>query len=346
MPFLINSKMKYQPGDKIIVLLTEEEGKVLEIMNEKMVLIEVKGVKFPAYTDQIDFPYFKMFSEKRKAEKQKVFIDQVQKEKIRPKLKGGNGVLLSFLPVFDKDIFDDDVVEKFKLYLINQNETVYNFNYKLMIGGESNFELKNTIDPLSDFYLHDVKFEDLSDSPRFEFEFSLKEPNNNKAPYFETSLKLKAKQLFKKIEDIQVKNEPGFSYLLMDEYPDRVEEERVDLSRLGNAGFRLYDATKIKQNMEPARSVVDLHIEKLTDSWKHLSNFEILTMQLKAFEKYYELATSHNKLGLTIIHGVGVGKLRDEIHDILRLKKEVKSFINQYSQLYGYGATEIYFEYK
>ena len=57
--------MKYQPGDKIIVLLTEEEGKVLEIMTEKMVLIEVKGVKFPAYTDQIDFPYFKMFSEKR-----------------------------------------------------------------------------------------------------------------------------------------------------------------------------------------------------------------------------------------------------------------------------------------
>jgi dsDNA-specific endonuclease/ATPase MutS2 len=49
---------------------------------------------------------------------------------------------------------------------------------------------------------------------------------------------------------------------------------------------------------------------------------------------------------LTIIHGVGVGKLRDEIHDILKLKKEVGSFINQYSPQYGYGATEIYFEYK
>lgn len=63
--------MKFQPGDKIIVRLTEEEGKVVEIMNERMVLIEVKGVKFPAYMDQIDFPYFKMFTEKRKAEKQK-----------------------------------------------------------------------------------------------------------------------------------------------------------------------------------------------------------------------------------------------------------------------------------
>ncbi len=338
--------MKYQPGDKIIVLLTEEEGKVLEIMNEKMVLIEVKGVKFPAYMDQIDFPYFKMFTEKRKAEKKKVFIDQVQKEKYIPKAKEGEGVLLSFLPVFDKDIFDDDVVEKFKLYLVNQDETAYTFTYNLMISGESDFQLKNTIEPLSDFYLHDVKFEDLSDSPRFEFEFSLKEPDKKKAAYYEASLKLKAKQLFKKIEEIQVKNEPGFSYLLLNDYPDRVEEEKVDLSRLGNAGFRVYDAGKIRQNLEPARTVVDLHIEKLTDSWKHLSNFEILSMQLKAFEKYYELAVVHHQPLLTIIHGVGEGKLRNEIHDILKLKKEVSSFINQYSNQYGYGATEIYFEYK
>ncbi len=338
--------MKYQPGDKIIVLLTEEEGKVLEIMNEKMVMIEVKGVKFPAYNDQIDFPYFKMFSEQRKVEKKKVFIDQVQKEKARPKTKEGNGVLLSFIPVFDKDIFDDDVVEKFKLYLINQNETAYTFTYNLMIGGETDFQLKNTIEALSDFYLHDVKFEDLSDSPRFEFEFALKEPDKKKAPYFETSLKLKAKQLFKKIEEIQLKNEPSFGYVLLEDYPDKVDEEKVDLSRLGNAGYRVYDAGKIRQNIEPARTVVDLHIEKLTDSWKHLSNFEILTIQLEAFEKYYGLSVAHHQPSLTIIHGVGVGKLRDEIHDLLRLKREVKSFVNQYSQQYGYGATEIYFEYK
>ena len=56
--------MKYQVGDKIIVLHSDEEGKVIDIINEKMVMIEVRGVKFPAYMDQIDFPYFKMFTEK------------------------------------------------------------------------------------------------------------------------------------------------------------------------------------------------------------------------------------------------------------------------------------------
>jgi hypothetical protein len=337
--------MKYQPGDKIIVLLTEEEGTVLEIMTEKMVLIEVKGVKFPAYTDQIDFPYYKMFTQQRKKEKKKVFIDQVQKEKYIPKTKTGNGVLLSFIPVFDKDIFDDDVVDKFKLYLLNQDEVAYTFNYNLMVGGESDFQLKNTVAPLSDFYLHDVKFEDLSDSPRFEFEFALKEPQKKKAAYYEASLKLKAKQLFKKIEEILQKNEPGFSYPLFETYPDKVEEEKVDLSKLGDAGYRVYDAGRIRQHLEPARSVVDLHIEKLTDNREHLSNFEILSIQLKTFEKYYELAVAHHQPVLTIIHGVGAGKLKDEIHDILKLKKEVGSFVNQYSALYGYGATEIFFRY-
>ena len=338
--------MKYEPGDKILVLLTNEEGKVVEIMNEKMVMIEVKGVRFPAYCDQIDFPYFKMFSEKKQEQKKKVFIDQVRKEKDTVKKATGGGVGLSFLPVFDKDIFDDDIVEKFRLYLINQNDTAYNFTYNCMIGGQSDFQLKNTIEPGSDFYLHDVKFEDLSDSPRFDFEFSLKEKDKKKAPYYEASLKLKAKQLFKKIEEIQIKNEPTFAYLLFETYPDKAVEYKADLSHLSNAGFRIYDAGNIRQNMESARSVVDLHIEKLTDSWKHLNNYEILTMQLKAFEKYYELAVTHYQPSLTVIHGIGQGKLRDEIHDILRFKKHVSSFINQYHPLYGYGATEIYLEYK
>ena len=337
--------MKYTIGDKIIVMLTNEEGKVVEIMNEKMVMIEVKGVKFPAYMDQIDFPYFNMFSKKTIVEKKKIFIDHVKNEKTPVRMKVDNGVFISFMPIYDKDIFDDDVVEKLKVHLINQTETSYTFSYNLFFNGESSFDLKNVIEPLHEFYLHDVKFDDLSDSPRFEVEFSLTEPDKKKAPYFETSLKLKGKQIFKKIEEIKLKNEPTFSYSLFDTYPDKIDNDKVDLSALGNAGFRLYDLSRIKEHLAPARTVVDLHIEKLSDSWKHLGNFEILTIQLKEFEKYYELAVLNTQPTLTIIHGVGTGKLRNEIHELLKSKREVKSFVNQFSASYGYGATEIYFGY-
>ncbi|MBC7535136.1 MAG: Smr/MutS family protein [Ferruginibacter sp.] len=336
--------MKYEIGDKIIVLLTDEEGTVVDIMNEKMVMVEVRGVRFPAYMDQIDFPYFKIFSQKPVFEKKKIYVDNVQKEKILPKKKTGEGVWLNFIPVFDKDVFEDDVVEKLKVYLINQNEEEYKFSYNIVFGGESHFELKNIIRGLSDFYLHDVKFEDLSDSPKFEVEFSLVNEHKKKAPYFETFLKLKGKQLFKKIEELKLKNEPSFSYELFREYPDKVEEEKVDMTRLGNAGYRMYDVSAAKENLSPARSVVDLHIERLTDNWKHLSNFDILTTQLNAFEKYYELALAHRQPELIVIHGIGEGRLRDEIHERLRLKDDVKSFVNQFHHSYGYGATEIYFK--
>jgi hypothetical protein len=189
-----------------------------------------------------------------------------------------------------------------------------------------------------------VNFEDLTDGPRIEMEFSLDNEDKKKAPYYETSLKLKGKQVFKRIEALQLKNEASFSYELFNTYPDKVEEEKADLSRLGNAGFRVFDASKTRENLAPARTVVDLHIEKLTDNWNHLSNFDILSAQLNAFEKYYELAVAHRQPELIVIHGVGEGRLRDEIHERLRLKDEVKSFVNQFHHSYGYGATEIYFK--
>jgi hypothetical protein len=339
--------MKYQIGDTILMLHSQEEGQVVEIISDKMVLVEVGGVKFPAYMDQIDFPYFKRFSSKKLFEKkkEKKYIDDVKKEKATSKYKVADGVWLAFLPVFDKDIFDDDVVESFKLYLINQTAEPYNFSYRITFAGSPDFELKNQIFSLTDFYLHDVPFEQMNDAPKFEFEFSLTNPDKKKAEYFEASLKLKAKQLFQKIEEIKLKNEATFSYELFKEYPERIVEEKYDFNKLSGAGYRIYDAAKARQHLEPARSVIDLHIEKLSDEWKHLSNFEILTIQLKAFEKYYYLAIAHHQPNLIVIHGVGSGKLKDEIHELLKTKKEVKSFVNQYHPNFGYGATEIYFSY-
>ena len=48
---------------------------------------------------------------------------------------------------------------------------------------------------------------------------------------------------------------------------------------------------------------------------------------------------------LIVIHGLGSGRLEMKFMTLLRLKRDVKSFINQYHPSYGYGATEIYFQY-
>lgn len=339
--------MKYQIGDIVLILHSNEEGRVVDIINDKMLMVDVKGVSFPVYMDQVDFPYFRRFTEKKlfPAKKEKQFVDDIRKEKPSQDKRTADGVWLTFLPVMDTDEFGDVVVEELKLHLINRTETPYRFVYKLHFFGKPDFELKNTIQPFEDFYLHDVEFADLNDSPSFEFDFSLLQPDKKKAEHFESSVKLKPKQLFAKIEELKEKNQATFSQRLFENYPDKVIEDTVEMGKLAAKGYKIYEASKARQHLEPARSVIDLHIEKLTDDYRRMSNYEIVSLQLKTFEKYYHLAVAHHQPSLIVIHGVGEGVLRDEIHDILRLKKEVKSFVNQYHPNFGYGATEIFFQY-
>ena len=338
--------MKYQLGDRVLLLHSQEEGEVVDIIDDKMVMVEVETVRFPVYIDQIDFPYFKRFTENKGFEKKpaKIYIDDLRKEKATAKYKVGDGVWLAFLPVYDKNVIDEDVVESLKLYLINQTNDAFNFIFKVNFSGDIRFELKNELFPLSDFYLNDIEFEDMNDSPRFDIKFSLRDSDKKRATEFEASVKIKAKQLFQRIEDMKLKNEPTFSLSLFAIYPDKLIENNPDFSNLYRKG-KIYDASKANENLEMPRSVLDLHIEKISDNWKHLSNFEILTLQLGIFEKYYFLSIAHRQPKLIVIHGVGSGKLKEEIHELLKAKKEVSSFVNQYHPNFGYGATEIFLSY-
>jgi hypothetical protein len=337
--------MKFQIGDKVTVLHSNEEAEIVEMINDKMVMVDVRGVKFPAYIDQLDFPYFKRFSEKKapSQQKHKTFIDQVPADKSKSPKGPQDGCWLRILPVSDNDEFGDEVVESLKIYLVNHTDKNLHFQYKLSYAGKPDFNLSNDIPASKDFYLHDIPFENLNDAPLFEFEFSLQVPEKSKAPFFEHSIKLKAKQVFQRIDEIRKKGEASFAYKLFDQYPDKALEEEKPAYRAGGKGEnKLYDARQTRQNLDAPTYEIDLHIEKLEPQWKNLSNFEILTIQLNTFEKYLDLAISHHQHNLIVIHGVGKGKLKDEIHEILKARREVRSFINQYDPRYGYGATEIF----
>lgn len=338
--------MKYQVGDIVLLLHSNEEGEITDIINQEMVMVKVDGVQFPAYIDQLDFPYFRRFTQKKSVEvpKAKVYVEDLKKEQEPAGNRIADGMWLTFLPVIDVDEFGDDIVDKLKVHLVNRTDADYLFDYKLGFFGKPEFELKNSIHPFEDFYLHDVPFEDLSDSPFFELEFSLPVPDKTKAEICTASLKLRPRQLFNKIEEIRSKNEASFSFRLFDHYPDKVED---DLSLLAStpSSASYFDASRASRHLEQPLSVVDLHIEKITDNWRGLSNLQIIGIQLKTFEKYYDLAIAHLQPSLIVIHGVGSGRLRDDIHELLKHRPEVASFVNQYDPRFGYGATEIIFQY-
>lgn len=338
--------MKYQIGDDIIVLHSHEEGKVIDIINDKMVMIEVRGVKFPAYMDQIDFPYFYRFTKNKiipqaKPKPAKVYIDNIPKEKPTPnKIKTNEGVSLCFIPKFSLDEFNDEVVDALKIYIVNKTNLALQFTYQQVVKEHTAFSLKATTEAFTDFYLHDIAFEEVNDSPNFVFEFSLAKADATKAAYFEAQVKLKPKQVFKQIEELKQNNLPSITHLLFKDFPARPKVESfVNTNLLAKSGFII----KQQKQKESARTVVDLHIEKLIDNWQGKSNFEILTIQLNEFEKWFDIAVVNNLTTFTVIHGIGSGKLKEEIHNLLKSKHEVNYFINQYDPRFGYGATEIFF---
>ena len=63
---------------------------------------------------------------------------------------------------------------------------------------------------------------------------------------------------------------------------------------------------------------VDLHIELLTSNYHYLDNFEIVQIQLKECHKKIQQAINSNITNLTIVHGIGTGVLRLEVHKLLR----------------------------
>lgn len=339
-------KMKYQLGDEIIVLHTKEEGKVIELINDKMVLIEIRGVQFPAYIDQIDFPYFQRFTKKNKDIKSapKKYIDQIQKEKLTaPSEINDEGVWLYLLPAYELDDFNDEVIHSFKIYLNNKNNQAYHFIYNQFIDDTSQFELGSQIHPHKDFYLHDIAFESFSDNPVLSFDMEMVNPDKTKETKLILEKKLRSKQIFKMAQDMRSRNEPVLKFELFRAWPNKKTTELKPSYKEINIGNK---ALPQKQTTTPTpRSVIDLHIDKITNEYKSLDNYTILQMQLDEFEKWYWIAIEHRMPNLTVIHGVGTGKLKDELHETLKSKKFINSFINQYHPAYGYGATEIYFKY-
>lgn len=333
--------MKYSVGDKVLLLHSNETGEVVEIMNEEMVVVNVEGIEFPVFTDQIDFPYFKMFSEasaEKKKEKAKVYIDNIPKEKKQETLKDGKGVQLMFFPVYDTSLYEDDILH-FKLYLANQNPEAYHFQYNVLYKDGDDFSVTNTIQKHSDFYLHNISQEELNDITKFQFIFSLTAIDSERVASLEVPLKIKPKVLFHKIDEMHLQNSPSFSFSLFDHYPEKKPEPYFPVPE------KIKHVKPLKGKTETARSVIDLHIEKIIDNKAGMSNFEILQIQLNYFEKYYRLAVDAMQPKLIVIHGVGSGKLREEVHLRLKNRKEVKSYTNQYHANFGFGATEIYFQY-
>lgn len=342
--------MKYEIGDRILLLHSKEEGTVVDIINDQMVMIEIGKVSFPVYLDQIDFPYFHRFTSKQKTTQPQKLVPgtdiKVEKKKYET-FKMDKGVFLSVLPVMRVEGYEE-TFQSMKFHLINETNSPFKFHFQVWLRNQMELEMKNEIQPWGNFYLSDLPFEALNDSPRLEFTFYPKEADKKLAASFQKTWKMKAKQLFQQINELQVRRDATLSYLLFDKYPLKPEKgadyfDTGDIGKFSAANTTSTTASLPEVPMTP-KYELDLHIEVLTPDWKGMKNIEILAIQVNEFVRYLDLAIAHHQQNMFVIHGVGKGKLKDEIHKILKDNPDVDKYVNEYHPRYGFGATEIFFK--
>jgi dsDNA-specific endonuclease/ATPase MutS2 len=98
--------------------------------------------------------------------------------------------------------------------------------------------------------------------------------------------------------------------------------------------------TKFKERFQPTLEV-DLHIHHLTDTSKHMSNHDMLTLQLDTARRQLEFAIKKRIQKVVFIHGKGEGVLKMELEYLFGRYNNVKYYDADY-QKYGLGATEVY----
>lgn len=115
------------------------------------------------------------------------------------------------------------------------------------------------------------------------------------------------------------------------------EEEVIDTK----INHRVQDEIKIGR-VRDAFWEIDLHIHEITDSNAGMSNSEMLRRQLIEFKSFYKKAVRNNVKKIVVIHGVGIGKLKEEIRNYLETQSGIEFYDSDFRE-YGKGATTVEF---
>jgi hypothetical protein len=368
--------MKYQVGDPIIVLSSKEEGKVLEILSKDMLKVLVGGTSFPIFMNEVDHPYLYWFTDKNKMAKATTTKHAIETSPLLMRAKQENyeqtkyprGLKLIFIPVYKGNSFDD-VIEKVRVYLSNNLNQRFSFNYYFEARDGEHFDLRSELLPYQDFYVHDVGYEHLATKPLFEVQGSeIVDDIVSTITNFAVVHKIKPKQLVEILHHMHEEGSAYFDYdIIKVETLRTIVPVRPHLAVQTKAPAAVVKGTKPKlqepaeeQPLSPEPALpyepdwddlfigeyeVDLHIEKIHPNHALLAAGDKLAFQLLATEKVLEIARIRGLNTLILVHGNGKGVLKKEIFLLLDQTKWVHSYVNKEDKRYGLGATEIFLGY-
>lgn len=327
--------MKLRIGDKVRFLNETGEGVVSRMKDKNTVFVEMQdGFEIPYLITQLVPIHTEMILDK-----------DAENIELNPEAHLADAIYF----VIEPDHELPSLINDYKIYLFNASS--FNLLYSYSIKDEAYFQtLKHgEVGAYQKVLLRQVKLQFFKDYYYHKIDCLLYKNTFYKAqtPVSEI-LKITPHGLAdsKTIKHDEFKY-PVYGFLLKDEFNivQKVEPELnlVDIEKLKSIKeFRSKDkvSKSAKEYLRTLEKEVDLHIEELVENTNGLSNFEMLTIQLERFEKELDDALEKNMKKIIFIHGVGNGRLKQEIIGVLKQTKGV-SFQDASYKEYGFGATQV-----
>ncbi len=331
--------MKYAPGDKIALKSDQREGRIIGYIDPHTAEVMLKdGETVNVTEDDLEYPYLNMFRrESRKNTDKKIKKYHTQKEEFKQE-RIPKGLLLGFWPVYFSEDFDD-LVDDIKIHFYNDTNDEVEFYYNYSDDHSKGIELRKTLKAYEDVYIHTIAFESLNDHPKFSLQLA---PKGEELE--DISLKLKPKKIFDGIASLSEKHLPTYYHTIAkDIYEVYLPEKKDDL----NTSPSIFNVPRSDESLaEPppqSDDFIDLHIHALfPEDWQGIPKNEILKLQVNIFHDFFSEAIQNKIKKITILHGIGTGKLRAAVHEILENSIFVEKYENELHPQFGYGATIVW----
>ncbi len=329
--------MKFTVGDAVWLRQTEEEGILTGFISPTIYEVDVAGVRFPVFADQLEHPYLRRFRKSGILRKEVELPLPVPEKKKATRLP--QGCYLSFFP-FYKESADPSAageIEAVSVHLVNELPDSLRFEYDVRTAARASvFHLAGTLPQYSNVYLHRLPWEVMAAQPRFSW---MLQPTyeGRVGPLQEGTVSLRARQLIRRIQGLEESGHPAFSELLVDHF---IEAPLLALPQL--KGSRTADPLP---GLKHFSEMIDLHANILLADAEDYLPAEIFRVQLDALHHFMQEAIVHQARNLLIVHGVGNGLLRRAVAEIVQTFPVVKRLNHDWHPRYGFGATGVKLKY-
>lgn len=344
--------MNFKIGDKVKFLNEKGEGVVTKIINKTTVGVTIEdGFEIP-------YPVSGLVSAEKKAAEPAALPESKSGNEREPEImhtslhsetkEEEEGIYLGFSPENATNVSGSDI----NVWLINHTAYHIVFTYSIWNNGYYQLFETGTISGFNAELVQTIRRKELNDHRNFKIDalFYKKKEYEHQHPVSNV-IKLKPIKLYKE----NAFKENGFIQdraLIFDVYKLRDEMEIPEpymitekkLSKILFQKSRLQEKPKTSKphaNNNPLNEMeIDLHIEELLEDYSNMSNAEIIKVQLSYFQNALDKAINEHYKKLIVIHGVGNGRLKQEVRALIETNRSLKYHDASYAR-YGFGATEI-----